>query len=89
MKQFSKISDLVLNLSKCEVFVLKGAVNPADCIISEKDTVTYLGIKITKNLKAVNVLNLNPVTESVNNTNILMVREGFEFILLIFYFTFI
>jgi hypothetical protein len=31
VKQFSKISGFVLNLSKCEMFVLKGAVNPADC----------------------------------------------------------
>ena len=67
VKQFSKI--LALNLSKCEMFVLKGAVNPADCNISEKDTVTYVSGKITKNLKAVNDLNLNPVTESVNKSD--------------------
>uniref|UniRef100_A0A4W5LQJ3 Reverse transcriptase domain-containing protein n=1 Tax=Hucho hucho TaxID=62062 RepID=A0A4W5LQJ3_9TELE len=65
VKQFSKTSGLALNLSKCEMFVLKGAVNPSGCNISEKDIVTYLGVKITKNLKAVNDLNLSPVTESV------------------------
>ena len=70
VKEFSKISGLVLNLSKCEMFVLKGAVNPADCNISEKYTVTYLSVKITKNLKALNDLNLNPVTECTNLSKI-------------------
>lgn len=65
VKQFSKI--LALNLSKCEMFVLKGAVKPADCNISEKEKVTYLCVKIIHNLKIFGDLNLNPVTESVKN----------------------
>ncbi len=49
---FSAASGLCLNIKKCELLALKHCDIPSICNIPVKDTITYLGIVITKDREA-------------------------------------
>ncbi len=60
--EFSEVSGLKMNKSKYILFSLN------DCPLKEiKDTVTYLGIVICKDLKQRNALNFKPIVEKIKN----------------------
>ena len=49
ISKFSKVSGLKLNVKKCEILPLKDSSRSEICNISLKNTITYLGIKISRN----------------------------------------
>lgn len=51
LQLFSKASGLQLNLNKCELLPVKNTMTSSIDGIPVKDCVTYLGIKITKNMR--------------------------------------
>lgn len=67
INQFSLVSGLALNIEKCEMFPLKTSISLSVCGIPVKTTVTYLGIKITKDVQERKTLNLDPLITSVKN----------------------
>jgi len=65
IKSFSSASGLYLNVRKCALLALKNCSALSICDIPVKDSVTYLGITITKNQDTRCSLNFDPVIEKV------------------------
>lgn len=65
LSKFSDVSGLKLNLKTCEILSLNNTDLTEICGIPVKDTVTYLGIKISKDPKEVMNNNLLPVVEAI------------------------
>lgn len=63
IKTFSDASGLCLNIKKCELLALKLCVSPSICNIPVKETITYLGIVITKDREARCNLNFDPIID--------------------------
>jgi len=63
IKQFSKASGLHLNEAKCELMPIKQFSVSSICNIQVKETITYLGIVISKNVKLRCDLNFLPIIE--------------------------
>ena len=59
LNQFSNMSGLKLNLSKCEILSLHKCNDAVICNIPVKETVKYLGVIVTKNLIARQHLNFS------------------------------
>ena len=64
---FSLLSDLKVNIKKCELFALKDRPNNLTEVegICVKDVISYLGIKICKNQEKGVGLNFNPLIEKI------------------------
>ena len=58
---FSIASGLNLNLKKCELLALKNCDLPSICNIPVKDSITYLGVVITKDRDSRCGLNFNSI----------------------------
>uniref|UniRef100_A0A9J8C6A8 Reverse transcriptase domain-containing protein n=1 Tax=Cyprinus carpio carpio TaxID=630221 RepID=A0A9J8C6A8_CYPCA len=66
IKDFSQVSGLSLNISKCEILSLKNIDKTAICGIQLKDVINYLGVKISLNSNMVlSELNLTPIKDMV------------------------
>uniref|UniRef100_A0A9J8ACX2 Reverse transcriptase domain-containing protein n=1 Tax=Cyprinus carpio carpio TaxID=630221 RepID=A0A9J8ACX2_CYPCA len=73
---FSSASGLCLNLQKCELFALKSCHYRNICNIPVKDSLTYLGMVITKNEQERISQNFDPVIKKVKNRfNIWLQRD--------------
>ncbi len=63
IKLFSNASGLLLNVDKCELMPVKQLSVSSICNIQVKETITYLGIVISKNPKLRCDLNFLPILE--------------------------
>lgn len=65
IEEFSRISGLKMN--KSTLFSLKDCFLKEICGIPIKDDVTYLGIKVCKDLNRRSLLNFDPIIEKIKN----------------------
>lgn len=72
---FSVASGLCLNIKKCELLALKFCNISSICNIPIVDSVTYLGIVITKNGEARCNLNFNLIIDKTQKNSIFGCRE--------------
>lgn len=63
IQSFSKASGLFLNLNKCELLPVKACLVASIHGIHVKNSVTYLGIQITKNEQSRSSINFTPIIE--------------------------
>ncbi len=66
IKDFSQVSGLSVNISKCEILSLKNLDKTSICGIQLKDVINYLGVKISINSNMVLAeINLNPIKDMI------------------------
>lgn len=66
IQSFSNASGLSLNLNKCELLAVNNCTVTSIFNIPVRNSVTYLGVQITKDRKSRCALNFNPIIEKTH-----------------------